>query len=116
MYVCSHCGNYKSFSVSIPETVTNSLERTKDAYEEQLLYVKDDCAMQDIEDTLVCCECNGMGVVEVQSEHSDMELQGLLHKSLKMGVLDEGLQKKMRKEALSVGDEVNSEDLETENP
>ena len=102
MYVCSHCGNYKSFSVSIPETVTNSLERTKDAYEEQLLYVKDDCAMQDIEDTLVCCECNGMGVVDVRSEHLDIELQNELWESLKMGVLNKPLMEKMKKEALSV--------------
>ena len=114
MYICSHCGNYKSFSVSIPETVTNSLERTKNAYEEQSLYVKDDCAMQDIEDTLICCECDGMGVVDVQSEHLDLELQSWLYQSLKMGVLDEKLQKKMRKEALSVGDEVNETDLERE--
>jgi len=121
MYVCSHCGNYKSFTVSIPETVTNKLVRVwgreyeTPKFEEESDWQKCDGLMQDVEDTMVCDECESMGVVDVRSEHLDMELQGLLHKSLKMSVLDEELQKKMKKEALSVGDEVNSEDLETEN-
>ena len=121
MYICSHCGNYKSFTVSIPETVTNKLTKVYGReyeavkFEEELLYVKCDIAMQDIEDTLVCDDCEGMGVVDVESKYLDIELQGWLYQSLKMGVLDVKLQKKMKKEALSVGDEVNEEGLETEN-
>ncbi len=106
MFVCCKCGNYKTFTVSIPEEVTNSLvkvtgkgfEMTK--YEEQSLYVKCDVGMQAIDETLVCNECESMGIVDVQSECLDAELQDELYHSLKAGVLSEETQKKMKKEAL----------------
>lgn len=121
MYVCVECGNYKSFTASIPETVTNVLTKVTGReyelshFEEELIYVKCDIAMQDIEDTLVCDECESMGVVDVRSEHLDIELQAELYHSLHAGVLCEETQKKMKKEASEVGNEVHSKDLETEN-
>ena len=65
---------------------------------------------------MVCDECESMGVVDVESEYLDIGLQKEVAMFLKMGVLNKPLMEKMKKEALSVGDEVNSEDLETENP
>lgn len=122
MYVCTKCGNYKSFTVSIPETVTNKLVRVCGReyelarFEEESIFVKNDCAMQEIEETMVCNECESMGIVEVPSEYLDIELQIELYHSLKAGVLSEKTQKKMKKEASEVGDEIDPKDLETENP
>ena len=105
MYVCTKCGNYKSFTVSIPETVTNKLEKVSGReyetpkYEEQSMFVKNDASMQEIEETMVCEECESMGVIDVQSEYLDIELQDKLYQSLKMGVLNEKLQKRMKKKA-----------------
>lgn len=100
MYVCTKCGNYRSFTVSIPEELTNSLVKTKKGYEEQSLYVKRDESMQDIEETMVCDECESMGIVEVPSEYLDIELQKKLYNSLKRKDLVDKLMKVMKKEAL----------------
>lgn len=118
MYVCKKCGNYKSFTVSIPETVTNKIVRIwgreyeTEKYEEQTLFIKNSCEMQEIEETMVCNECESMGVVDVESEHLDTELLRLLMIDLKGGFLSKKLMKIMKKEASKVGDQ---EGLETEN-
>jgi len=113
MYVCTKCGNYKSFTVSIPETVTNVLTKVYGKeYGEESLFEKTDALMQDIEETMVCDECESMGIVELQSEYLDKELQSGLYYSLKMGVLDDRLMKKMKREARKVGDSIEHKEME----
>jgi len=106
MYVCTKCGNYKSFTVSIPETVTNVLTKVygKDdtKYEEESEFVKNDCAMQEIEETMVCNECGSMGVVDMPSEYLDIELLRCLSVSLKSRTLSLGLMEKIKKEVSDV--------------
>lgn len=123
MYVCTKCGNYRSFTVSIPEKVTNSLVKVEKGpitpsttYEEQSLWERIDGLMQDIEGTMVCDECESMGIVEVLSEHLDTELQYGLYLSLGKGELNKKLIKIMKKEANKVGDPIDPKILETENP
>ena len=116
MWVCVKCGNYRSFTVSIPETVTNSLVKTKKGlFEEESLWVKVDEMMQNIEETMVCDECESMGIVDVQSEYLDIELQKLLYESLAFNTLKKKLMKIMKKEANKIGDPVDPKSLETEN-
>jgi len=116
MWVCVKCGNYRSFTVSIPETVTNSLVKTKKGlFEEESLWVKVDEMMQNIEETMVCDECESMGIVDVRSEYLDIELQKKLYLSLGKKKLDKKLMKIMKKEANKVGEPVDPKSLETEN-
>jgi len=108
MYVCTKCGNYKSFTVSIPETVTNKLVRVwrrgdkLARFEEQSIFVKNDCAMQEIEETMVCSECGSMGVVDMPSEYLDTKIQEEISMFLNMGILNKPLMKKMKKEVSDV--------------
>jgi len=113
MYVCGRCGNYRSFTVSIPETVTNSLVKTKKGeYEEESLYEKVDELMQDIEDTMVCDECESMGIVDVGAEYLDIKLQKRLYIFLAKKILNKRMMKIMKKEADNVGNAIDVKALE----